>query len=109
MWRLLFLCPIFFILSLGCIIWGSITASFYAKSQQIIRSHTNTTCLLLEYRVREHLCQTCDGNSKCSMYQCFDEVFRLSYSIANGSYIKGISKEFNRDEMHKQQQVDFLK
>ena len=108
MWRLLFLCPIFFILSLGCVIWGSITASFYAKNQHIRTTHTNTTCLLLDYRVTKHLCQTCDTDSKCSTYPCFDEILRLSYPIFNGSYINGICQGFNRDEMHEQQEVGFL-
>jgi hypothetical protein len=105
MWRYLFLCPILFILSLGCIIWGSITASFYAKNRNIIQSHRISNCLLLDYRVTEHLCQSCDGDASCTIYQCFDEILWLSYTISNGSRTIGISHRFNQEEMHRQRKV----
>ena len=108
MWRWLFLCPILFILSLGCIIWGSITASFYAKNRNIINSHRMSTCLLLDYRVTKHFCQSCESDSSCSTYECFDEIFWLSYAIFNESRIIGISHSFNREEMHEQRKVCFM-
>ena len=97
-----FVCAIF----IGCIIWGSITASFYTMNRNIRNSHADTTCLLLDYQVTEHVCMTC--GLSCSTYKCFDETLKLSYSISNGIYINGTSNSHDRGVQHQQQQVCFL-
>ena len=88
---------------IGCIIWGSITASFYTKQQNIRYSHTNTACLLLEYTAKEHRCVQCGFG--CIEYKCFDETLQLSYPIANGSYINSTFNSYNRGSQREQQQI----
>jgi hypothetical protein len=90
--------------SIVFIIWGSISASSYVEYQNIRNSHTNTTCLLLNYTVRENKCQTC-GNYGYFSYTCFDEQFLLLYSIFNGRDVTSVYRSFGNSRMHDQRQV----
>ena len=86
-----------------CIIWGSITAPFYTKQQNIRNSHSNTNCLLLAYKVTEHYCTSCGYG--CWTYKCFDETLNASYPISNGIYVNGTSNSYRRHSQHQQQQI----
>ncbi|CAF4644795.1 unnamed protein product [Rotaria socialis] len=86
------------------IIWGSVSTAAYVRYRNIHKSHTNTTCLLLNYTVHQHECENCDSES-CTYYTCYDERFLVKYPISNGTFITGTSASFDRDEPHKQTQI----
>ncbi|CAF3380174.1 unnamed protein product [Rotaria socialis] len=71
------------------IIWGSVSTAAYVRYRNIHKSHTNTTCLLLNYTVHQHECENCD----------------IKYPISNGTFITGTSASFDRDKPHKQTQI----
>ncbi len=65
--------------------------------------HTNTICLLRNYKVDVRKCIEC--GEECSTYKCYDEQFLVSYPIFNGSYLTSLYTSFGRCKMHKQRQV----
>ncbi len=99
-WASLYVCAIF----IPCIIWGSISASWYVKYKNIRNMYTPTTCLLLNYTVNSHQCEDC-GTDSCTYYTCFDERFVVSYPISNNSYITSIFSSLDNAEKHQQTQV----
>ena len=83
------------------IIVGSIAASQYVKDRNIRNLHKNTSCLLLNYSISEHQCETC-GQYGCSNYKCFDEHFQVSYPIFNHTRITSVIASFNENKRHVQ-------
>ena len=103
---LVWTCLILGTIAFSCIIWGPITASMYVTNRNIRNSHTNTTCLLMDYEVVEHECTICDF--VCSTYKCFDEILFLSYSILNGSHINATTSGYKDRREQLQRQVRYF-
>lgn len=87
-----------------CIIWGSISASYYVRYQNIRKIYTNTSCLLVNYTSHKYRCGTCyrDG---CDYYQCFNELFTVQYPIWNNTYITSDFATFASKNRHEQREV----
>ncbi len=88
-----------------CIIYGSISASNYVKTKNTWQLYTSTNCLLLNYSLADHQCQSCSSYGYCSYYECFDEVFTVSYPISNGTSIRSVFSSMNNPAQHFQTQV----
>ncbi|CAF4213346.1 unnamed protein product [Adineta steineri] len=95
-----FLCWVF----VGCIIWGSISASHYVQYKNIRNTYDTTTCLILNYTVTKHTCQDCNNNY-CTDYTCYDERFSLKYPIADGTYITSSFSSSNERNQYQQTQI----
>ncbi|CAF0889552.1 unnamed protein product [Adineta steineri] len=95
-----FLCCAF----IGCVIWGSISASHYVKYKNIEKDYAVTTCLVLNYTVTTHTCQYCTSNG-CTQYRCFDERFSLKYPIADGTIVTSIFSSSHRENPYQQTQI----
>ncbi|CAF1479824.1 unnamed protein product [Adineta ricciae] len=74
-------------LILPLFIWDISAAVRYDEYRDYIKSHTNTTCLLLNYTTYARPCRKCSNESMCRENICYDEHFMLSYSILNASNI----------------------
>lgn len=91
------------ILYVSCILWGSITAVTYRENRKIQISHTQTTCLVLNYTVFSHTCQSCSGS--CNLYTCYDETLHISYPIFNQTVITTILSSTDKAKPYEKTQV----
>ncbi|CAM4785041.1 unnamed protein product [Rotaria magnacalcarata] len=86
------------------IIVGSMLASAYVENSQERKLYTNTNCLLVNYSSASHTCESCIRDY-CFNYQCFDEIFYVSYFIFNGTLVNSTFAIYGKDTQHKQTQI----
>ena len=96
------------------IIWGPIEASTFVERRKIQNAYTKTTCLLLNYTLLQHTCQSCDKSCRssdplcCIYYDCFDEKLQFSYLISDKTRVNSTLSCVNQDKVHQQTQVILL-
>lgn len=70
------------------VILGSYGASIYRKAEnnQRLFRPWETICLLLDYQSIKHYCKSC-GEDGCIIYTCYNQIYQVTYTIFNGTYI----------------------
>lgn len=77
------------------------------RIHQMKNSYTNTTCFVNNYYFQPRSCKSCVSDSGCTMATCYDEQFRVRYSIFNGSQIRSTIK-LNEEKKHSEYRVGWI-